>query len=954
MADASKLVKTRGKIKGQLTRVRNWLRVFDVQTHQIEEVEIRLTMLQRAWDEFHVTQDALEEVNAEFENDGERESFESDYYATAGAARALIAERERTRVRRENRNLNDQGTGNAANAVDKIKLPPINVPTFNGTYDQWPNFRDTFKAVIDENEALSDIKKLYYLRLALKGVAAEVLESMEMSADNYDVAWDLLKNRFENKRVLVHHHVQALIEFPVMQKESQSNLRQLLDHTEKHVRALKKLGEPTDSWGTILVHLMTAKFDNVTKREWETKTSSREVATYTQFIEFTTNRCIMLEALQIDKLKSTKVSSVIGDKSANANKKTVAAPVAEVSNKCSICKEGKHRIYHCPTFLNWTPQARSKEIKGLKLCFNCFKKGHSIEACNFTTCRMCHKKHNTLLHVSSGEDTKEKSQTESSSINPMVSTEQSSTSVTHYAARQCDRGLLATAIVEVQDNEGNFQECRAFLDPGSQSNFMTKELCERLCLHQQKNYMQIRGIDGTTALTETYATIRSRINAFKVKLGFSVLPKITMNLSLTEINKRHLQIPSSITLADPSFHTPGQVDLLLGSTIFWELLCVGQIKLEKNQPVAQKTKFGWIIAGPITFESNNMSIVSASMSFYSEKIEDQLERFWKVEESAICPGRTENNEECENEFVQTHRRNKDGRFEIRLPLSDSIERLGHSRDIAIKRLKSMERKFARSSDLRHRYNEFMQEYERVGHMTEIKSNDNSESSLYLPHHAVLREDKSTTKLRVVFDASCPTSTGVALNDILRAGPTIQQELTSILLRFRQHRFVITADIKQMYRQILIQEDQRDLQRIVWRQDSNEPIRDFRLNTVTYGVTSAPFLAVRCLHQLAIKYQDQYPDTSNVILNDFYVDDLLSGGDDVHTLQRIKHELTEILHSAGFQLHKWNTNESREREASSEVKSLPIGDEIKTLGVCWNITDDCFQFTKLKPSKIINV
>ncbi|KYN12110.1 hypothetical protein ALC57_15724, partial [Trachymyrmex cornetzi] len=121
------------------------------------------------------------------------------------------------------------------------------LPTFFGSYDQWPNFRDTFKAVIDENSNLSDIKKLY-LKLAFKGVAAEILESMEMSADNYDVAWNLLESRFENKRILVHHHVQALVEFPVMQKESPTELRQLLDHTEKHVRALKKLGELTEQW----------------------------------------------------------------------------------------------------------------------------------------------------------------------------------------------------------------------------------------------------------------------------------------------------------------------------------------------------------------------------------------------------------------------------------------------------------------------------------------------------------------------------------------------------------------------------------------------------------------------------------------------------------------------------------------------------------------------------------
>ncbi|KYN38943.1 hypothetical protein ALC56_06678 [Trachymyrmex septentrionalis] len=113
-----------------------------------------------------------------------------------------------------------------------------------------------------------------------------------MSADNYDVAWNLLENRFENKRVLIHHHVQPLVELPVMQRAITCRVASIIiiDHIEKHVRALKKFGEPTKQWGTILVYLITVKFDNATKREWETKTSAKEVAIYRQFLDFTTDR----------------------------------------------------------------------------------------------------------------------------------------------------------------------------------------------------------------------------------------------------------------------------------------------------------------------------------------------------------------------------------------------------------------------------------------------------------------------------------------------------------------------------------------------------------------------------------------------------------------------------------------------------------------------------------------
>ena len=116
--------------------------------------------------------------------------------------------------------------------------------------------------------------------------------------------------------------------------------------------------------------------------------------------------------------------------------------------------------------------------------------------------------------------------------------------------------------------------------------------------------------------------------------------------------------------------------------------------------------------------------------------------------------------------------------------------------------------------------------------------------------------------------------------------------------------------------------------------------DPRILSQHHSLASAPFLATRCLHQLAIKNQDRYPEASRVIHNDFYVDDL-SGGNDISTLRWC--EVTDILQSAGFHLHKWNINEPTIFDGSFEVQKLPRSNEIKTLGICWNITDDCLQY-----------
>jgi hypothetical protein len=116
--------------------------------------------------------------------------------------------------------------------------------------------------------------------------------------------------------------------------------------------------------------------------------------------------------------------------------------------------------------------------------------------------------------------------------------------------------------------------------------------------------------------------------------------------------------------------------------------------------------------------------------------------------------------------------------------------------------------------------------------------------------------------------------GLSLNDI-QVGPTVQ-DLYSIVLPFRTHQGCFTADIAKMHRQIIVHPQDTDLQRILLRYSSDEPIQEYRLTTVTYGTYSAQFLATHCLNKFADGNKCQYPRAAQVLSSDFYVDDLLSG------------------------------------------------------------------------------
>ena len=152
---------------------------------------------------------------------------------------------------------------------------------------------------------------------------------------------------------------------------------------------------------------------------------------------------------------------------------------------------------------------------------------------------------------------------------------------------------------------------------------------------------------------------------------------------------------------------------------------------------------------------------------------------------------------------------------------------------------------------------------------------------YLAHHPVMREDKDTTKLRTVFDASAKTF-GPSLNECLYKGPQLTPLVFDILLRFRAQVIALTADIEKAFHQISVDNDDRDYLRFLWLENifSDQPtITRNRFARVIFGVTSSPF----CLNSTIRKHVNQYsddPEFVNKALKLFFVDDFISGGESI--------------------------------------------------------------------------
>ncbi|BES94226.1 Retrotransposon protein [Nesidiocoris tenuis] len=344
-------------------------------------------------------------------------------------------------------------------------------------------------------------------------------------------------------------------------------------------------------------------------------------------------------------------------------------------------------------------------------------------------------------------------------------------------------------------------------------------------------------------------------------------------------------------------------------------------------------------------------------------IEDLLRQMFEIESVEPVRPWTPEEEKAEQLFLNSVHRDDCGRYVVSLPFSEPPESLGESRHIALRQLYRLEARLKRNPVLAKAYQEFMAEYLELGHMRRLEPLDVKHSpNYYIPHHAVHREGDPPERIRVVFNASQRTSNGRSLNEILLVGPKLQSEISCMITRFRSFRYVFISDIRQMFRQIRHPESDHDMLRIVWRNSSDEPIQDFALCTVTYGTTSAPFLANRVVQHLAEEGSVSHPTASRILREHTYVDDVHGGGSSLEEALLARTELIDLLGSAQLELRKWASNceqvlegiplEHRLARSVSVDMSDDEGKPLKMLGIAWDPSSDTFFF-KVPSSPVIH-
>ncbi|XP_043069501.1 uncharacterized protein [Drosophila bipectinata] len=652
------------------------------------------------------------------------------------------------------------------------------------------NKRHLFLKCSALNQALSNIQRFHFLKQALPKEQDQDVHQMELTDGAYTIAWDLIIKRDDNPRLQFMHHMNALYDLPFISRESSSEIEHMLNVTNVCINEFNRLKTNIHSSTQWIVHHLIARLPTTTVQAWEhCLGNSSDIPSFLDLKTFLNNRLVSMNIIENRKCSQPTHNSTI-NKSTNYPRQNP--------------KQKGSGFYKGSTF--HTTTGTSGPI-----------------SCPIT-------------------DYSERSKRELRSC---------SSSRFHYSADGHCRAVnsIHFALVQLHNNStGQTAVIRALIDHGSEGTLITERAAQLLGLPRHQVTAQITGVGDNPKNICRFSTEFSISSCTDPQFHHLVQPASNVNVDTCQ----HLQ---GLHLADPTFTRPGRIDALFGVDLIPYLLLPDLRKGASNQPIAQLTQLGWIVFGHCNETRANVVTIRC----HQTNLDALVKGFFDLDQISSERTLTAEEQWCEDHFQRTCIRQPNGKYLVRLPLKTEFDKeqvIGKSHQIALNRFHLLERRLNRNDTLKQQYHSTIKEYFVLKQLSKVTTAETRHqmitprgqqyfSSCTLPHHAVIKEDSTATKVRVVYDASCTPSNGKSLNDILCIGPPLQNDLGGVIMKWRLHRYVFAADIQRMYRCIDMHQEDAQFQRILWRNDQNE-IAEYSLNTVTSGTASAPYTAIRSI------------------------------------------------------------------------------------------------------------
>ena len=755
----------------------------------------------------------------------------------------------------------------------RVKLPKLAIRPFNGDITNWTTFWDSFESAIDSSPGLTDIDKFNYLKSLLEKSAAEAISGLTLTADNYRDAVSILKKRFGNKQQIVSKHMDILLNLEaVSSQHNLKGLRRLYDVVESQVRGLKSLGVDSSSYGSLLSSVLLQKIPPELRL-----VLSREIAEGDWNLDALLKKLEReIEARERAMTSSTQSARKPGTDSSAGTAATFLTPTSAPS--CCYCHQA-HLSGNCRAVQD--VGERKQILLRSGRCFVCLKRYHISRDCRSAVkCRKCGGRHHAsicLKGISGGEPsvatprTSEANQgtvTRQTDLNPQAVEYSPPTTNSMYTSAGM-AVLLQTARVQVcnLDNPQSPMEVRVILDGGSQRSYITHRIRDALSLPAEcKQRMSIKTFGSERGEVQDCEVVRvgmKTVDGNVLELPLLAVPLIceplaNQPIAYCQAEYHHLAQLELADVCEKGGDMP--IDVLIGSDHYWKLV-TGKVVKGKRGPAAVYTKLGWVLSGPADIPDQHVSSVNIVPSHTlrvdshpqaEEGLDATLKMFWELESLGIGDGDVSALEDFDKGIVF-----KDGWYQVALPWKESHPVLPDNYQLSKKRLQGLLHRLRQQPSLLKEFDTTIKGQLSNGIVEKVNESECQPigETHYIPHHAVIRQDKQTTKLHVVYDASAKAG-GPSLNECLYTGPKFGQNIMDIILRFRVHNVALTADIEKAFLMVSVSEEDREILRFLWDPGSDGEVRGACVRVHSSGdrvtLLRRP---VQLLYPLEVRYRD---------------------------------------------------------------------------------------------------
>ena len=673
------------------------------------------------------------------------------------------------------------------------------MPEFDGDPLKWQGFWDRYEVSIHSNANIRETGKFNYLKVCLKGEALDAISGLSLNMENYEDAIQLLKNRFGNEQLLISAHMESLLKISkIRSRENIKELRMLYNHVENCIRNLKSLKLDTTGYGSLLIPILKDRLPDEVTMIISRKFGSN-IWTLDGVMEFFND-----ELRAQENCFSPSTSQPPGFSEYNKSRKsgcyTTSGLFSETGKSlCVYClKEGPARS-KCTNVSG--VNSRKAMLRRNNRCFICLAmdKGHIAKKCTSSyVCRRCKGgKHHISICVSAPNKPPDKPDENEN-------------------GNKQDFDILPR-------DESKQVSTRILFDSGSQRTYVSEKVRNRLGL---KTLRSEKVIIKTFGQKETSEVQRLDVVQFKIRKGgheficveASCVPTICCPLTNQKLSRvQALSDFQGLQFADFEHQdTPNlPVGILIGID-YYHVFMTGEIIRSREEPVASGTRVGWVLSGHFGTGSSDIHCLETHLlRSVVEQVEEggdlrqELQKFWEVE--SIGSATSDVVSKFEEDIVHNGTR-----YVVKLPFKPGHDLLPDNFNACEGRLKALKSRLV-SKGIYNDYDTIFKDYEKEGIIERVPVEEIAKeagTTHYLPHRPVIREDKQTTKIRAVFDASCKVN-GPSLNQCLYAGPNLIAKIFDVLVRFRFTRIGLLADIKQAFLNVEIASEHRDYLRFLW-------------------------------------------------------------------------------------------------------------------------------------------